>query len=80
MTPKDALLICTGAIGFLIALTAVMENTERGQRIIARLLAHFLGEPEVVKPSIYRCCIEARSGRTEAGYYLHRVREHGDGA
>ena len=72
--------ICT-LIGFgLLALTWWGENTERGRRITARLTARFLGEPKPAPPPVYICCIRARSGRTEAGYYLHRVRDHGEGA
>ena len=69
------------AVGFgLLALTAILENTERGQRITARLLVRFLGEPEPAPPPVYVCCLRARHGRSEAGYWLHRVRDHGEGA
>lgn len=79
MTTTDALFICAVAVGGLIVLAAISENTERGQRITARLLARLLGEPEAEPIPTYRCCIAASAGRTDAGYYLHRVRDHGEG-
>ena len=46
---------------------------------LRRLLSRFHKvEPEPV--GIFRCCVAARAGRTDAGYYLHRVRDHGEGA
>ena len=68
-------------VGFaVIGFAAVMENTGAGQRLTARLLAHVLGEPEAEPPAAYQCCVRARAGRNEAGYWLHRVRDHGEGA
>ena len=80
MTPRDGILIFSLAVLGLWAFAYVMENTARGRRIGARLLARFLGEPEPTPPPVYVCCLRARHGRSEAGYWLHRVREHGEGA
>ena len=80
MTPKDALLVCAVVVGLLAALTVLGENTERGRRMTARLLVHFLGEPEPEPPPVYVCCLRARAGKSEAGYWFHRVRDHGEGA
>jgi hypothetical protein len=78
MTGRDAYLIVVGFFALLGTIAYLGENTEQGRRITARLLTHFIGEP--APQGVYRCCLSARAGSSEAGYYLHRVREHGEGA
>lgn len=63
-----------------LAFAAIMEHTERGRRITRRLLISFLGEPEPPQPIYRQCCVAARAGRSEAGYWHHRVQDHGEGA
>ena len=73
------LFLVLSVVGFaVLGLAALLENTERGRRLSYSLLVRILGEPE--PPPVYSCCVAARAGRSEAGYWYHRVRDHGDGA
>lgn len=75
--------IVLSGVGFaFLGFAALMENTERGRRITRRLLIQLLGEtdePESSTSAYRQCCIAARAGRSEAGYWHHRVQDHGEG-
>ena len=73
--------IVLAGVGFaFLGFAALMENTERGRRITRRLLVRFLGEPDPPEPAYRQCCVAAAASRSVAGYWHHRVQDHGEGA
>lgn len=79
MHPRDVAAIMAVFLGALLVLAYLSEETARGRRITARILVAVLGERRKTPRAEGRCCIVARAGKSDAGYYLHRVREHGEG-
>jgi hypothetical protein len=62
----------------LLALTLIFEETERGRRFTSKAIVRVMGDRRRY-PRV-DCCAIVRANRSEADYWLHRVRQHGEGA
>jgi hypothetical protein len=80
MTARDAGVILALFLSALIAGDHLLRETVRGRALVAWILVRTLGDRRHAPRYEGNCCVAARAGRSDAGYYLHRVREHGEGA
>lgn len=80
MTARDAGVILALFLTVLIAGDHLLRETARGRAFSTWILVRTLGDRRRAPRYEGNCCVAARAGRSEAGYYLHRVREHGEGA